>query len=93
MKLAALSPLRKEQTNSQFLRCNLGAYLILDRIVVDWDVAIIEVAFERDPALECRVTHELQCSGQQKPDCGLDGFSAFAGGTPSLKLCGLVQLY
>jgi hypothetical protein len=59
MMLAALSPLRKEQANSQFLRCNLGANLILDRIVVDGDVAIIEVAYERDPALECRVTHGL----------------------------------
>ena len=28
------------------------------------------------------------CSGQQNPDSGLDGFSAFAGGTPSLKVCG-----
>ena len=32
------------------------------------------------------------CSGQQNPDSGLDGFSAFAGGTPSLKVCGLTQL-
>jgi hypothetical protein len=32
------------------------------------------------------------CSGQLIPDSGLDGFSAFAGGTPSLKVCGLTQL-
>ncbi len=33
-----------------------------------------------------------ECSGQLIPDSGLDRFSAFAGGMPSLKVCGLIQL-
>ena len=33
-----------------------------------------------------------QCSGQLIPDSELDRFSALAGGMPSLKACGRIQL-
>jgi hypothetical protein len=35
---------------------------------------------------------QVTCSGQLIPDSGLGRFSAFAGGTPSLNACGLIQL-
>ena len=48
--------------------------------------ALIRIGEGEDPSVA------LDCSGQLIPDSGLDRFSAFAGGTPSLKVCGLTQL-
>ena len=39
-----------------------------------------------------RHDHAKDCSGQLIPDSDLDRFSALAGATPSLNVCGLRQL-